>query len=837
MTNEKIKNISNIIRMRILVVSLLLVLLFLFSFFMKVDLFENIYSRTPKGRSQNVNVYFDEIRNGKYNELISKIRVESDKTKRNELKKFLPVVTFGGTFYTRNNEGLKKASGLALLDLDNCKNHNELRDRLTGCNYSYSVFRSPSGNFKVVVKIPIVKDSEEYKARYTSLAKHYKEIVKEDAEIDKTSDLVRLCYLSSDNDIYINDNSETFSEIEIEEIAFTPEIGTITNIPLTDHNEIANRLLIWFKNSHYDPSCRNTSLYKYAISLNTFGVQKSTALNYCLQFEQSGFNSTEIKTIVNSAYKNTGLFGTKFFEDANKKKTLKKFILKGKSNKEIFKEFESENIDKDKLQQEIDVLRNTTDVDIFWTYDDKGKLEVSPHLFKFYLENNQIFKYFPTDSETFTFVKRESNFMEEIYDTNIKDYVLKNLLKENKLDVFDAMAKSPRYFNNEFLSMLDTIDFNTVKDEKDISWLYYKNFALKITKDRIEKIKYDDLDGYVWKSQVIERDYIETDHHDSEYRSFIWYCAGEKTNNYNSLKSVIGYLLHSFKNGANNKSIIFNDEVISDNPNGGSGKSLFCEAIGKIKKTAFIDGKTFDFNKSFPYQTVPINTQLLVFDDVKENFKFENLFSLITQGMTLEYKGQQAIKLNIKDSPKIVITTNYTIKGSGGSFERRKFEIEMSSYFNSEHSPLDEFGRMLFDDWDQEEWARFDKFMINCLQYYLANGLVDFNHKSLELRKIYNETNKQFFEWIEMQGKYKVNERIIKNNFFNQFKNENAPDFDWMKTTHVFTKWLKSYANYKGFDYEENASNGQRWFMFIEKGKSVKFIEEIEEEEDDGFPF
>ena len=158
--------------------------------------------------------------------------------------------------------------------------------------------------------------------------------------------------------------------------------------------------------------------------------------------------------------------------------------------------------------------------------------------------------------------------------------------------------------------------------------------------------------------------------------------SGEDSERYNSFKSVIGYLLHSFKTSANNKAIIFNDEKISDNPNGGR-KGLFWNALAKMKRVASIDGKTFDFGKSFPYQTVSTDTQILVFDDVRKNFNFESLFSLITEGITLEYKGQDAIKLPVEHSPKLVITTNYTVGGVGGSHERRKFEVEMSGYFGS----------------------------------------------------------------------------------------------------------------------------------------------------------
>jgi hypothetical protein len=120
-----------------------------------------------------------------------------------------------------------------------------------------------------------------------------------------------------------------------------------------------------------------------------------------------------------------------------------------------------------------------------------------------------------------------------------------------------------------------------------------------------------------------------------------------------------------------------------------------------------------------------------------KNFDFESLFSIITEGLTIEYKGRDAIKLPVKDSPKVLISTNYTIKADGGSFKRRIFEVELSSYFGTHHTPLAEFGSMLFEDWDEQEWARFDHYMINCLNYYLKNGLVESEAKNLRAKKVY----------------------------------------------------------------------------------------------------
>jgi hypothetical protein len=235
--------------------------------------------------------------------------------------------------------------------------------------------------------------------------------------------------------------------------------------------------------------------------------------------------------------------------------------------------------------------------------------------------------------------------------------------------------------------------------------------------DEVKEIDYMNLNGFIWKNQIINRNYQKVDHHNAEYRRFIWLVAGQNKMRYNSFKSVIGFFLHSYKSAGKNRAVICNDEVISDNPNGGSGKGLFAQALGKMKNLSILDGKQFNFNKSFPFQTVGVDTQILDFDDVAKNFPFENMFSLVTEGITLEKKNKDAIHIPFADTPKILMSTNYTIGGIGGSFERRKFEIEFSSYFNVRYTPADEFGRQLFDDWDDDEWHVFDNYMIQCLHY------------------------------------------------------------------------------------------------------------------------
>lgn len=794
-----------------------------------VDYYKDAYQNTPVGRPKDALFYLDRIRNGESKKTIELVRAELDSKKKAKIKLQLPAVTFAGTFTTRAKDNLKKSSGLAILDFDKLKSYDlvlELKDKLKEDSYIYSTWISPSGDgLKALIKIPSIESNDEYNKYYKSIVKHFQWVNESYGSntIDTSGqDLSRLCFESYDPEIHINLDSDLYVDfIQNELVEINSSLGVITNIPLTDQDQIANRLMVWFKKS-YNGVNRNNSFHKLALAFNDFGVERFIAEKYILANEQKDFDSKEIIALINSAYKHTANFGTKQFEDKSKLKTISNMILVGKTNDYIRKSFPDLNTDK--LDAEIVAQKSKIDVNKFWSHNEEGKLVVSHHKFKFYLENKNFFKHFPIDkSKTFTFITKEGNFVDEVTEFQIKDHVLNELLSSDSLEPFDLVAGSTKSFTPQYLSMLETAKFNIEEDGSDFAILYYRNCVIKVFKDGYQKMSYEDLKGFVWKKQVIDRDFIDADHHDSEFRKFLWLASSQNKNKYESLKSVIGYLMHSYKTSANNKAIIFNDETISDNPNGGSGKSLFWNALGKMKKVSAIDGKTFEFTKSFPYQSVPVDTQLLVFDDVKKNFQFESLFSLITEGITLEYKGQDAIKLPVTKSPKIVITTNYTIGGVGGSFERRKFEVEMSSYFNANHTPLDEFGHMLFDDWDDNEWARFDHFMINCQKFYLEKGLVPFDFTNLEHRKLINETSSEFLEWIG-DGNVQEDHRHIKSVCFENFLQENKDFRSWLKTKR-FTIWIQKYCAYYGKIYTEGNSNGQRWFE-ISSSNEFKKVEE-----------
>jgi len=777
---------------------------------MEISAFKH-WSETHSPITINIQRAFDRIQKGYSKEKINKYR----KTKDKDIKNSLPGYCFSGTFKNRSVDGLINHSGLIVLDFDKLPSKEEtsvLKDSICDIDYVFAAFISPGGlGLKVLIKIP--NDAGNHKLYYNSLFKEFNS-----EYLDKSgSDISRFCYESFDEDIYINKDSKIWDVIEEDDIN---EIGDIDiSVPLTSENQIISNLQRWFDSKFgANKGERNSNIFKFAMALSDFGISKYTTEQHLLQYQTKDFDSKEIQTIIKSAYKRGDInFGTKSFEDKTLSSDIEKMMREGKDLKYIQRRLKEKNVsfadDKHKIEDVIDGIKKTIEVKEFWYYDKNNKIRLSPHKFKFYLEQNNFIKYFPTDSNTFTFIKKDMSMIEETNEKRIKDYVLSDLLNRDKIGFapYDFMAGNPGYFHMNFLSMLDSGKIEIKEDTKDECFLYYKNKAIRITKDSISDIDYLDLKGYVWKNQIIDRDFNGLDHHDAEFRKFVWLISGESVDKYNSFKSVIGYMLHSYKTSSNNKAIIFNDETISENPNGGSGKGLLWNALAKMKKISMIDGKTFDFGKSFPYQTVSTDCQVLVFDDVKRNFSFESLFSVITEGITLEYKGQDAIKIPVEKSPKILITTNYTIGGVGGSFDRRKFEVEMSSFFGAHNTPEDVFGHMLFDDWDSDEWQRFDSFMINCLTYYLNNGLVAHEFHNLKTRKFIKNTSFEFYEWTKNHDTIPFNVRNDKKQLWLAIIEEYQDLKKWL-TQKRFKNWLEEYCKFYDFEYKDGNSNGQRWF-------------------------
>jgi len=783
-----------------------------------ITIFQSIMdTSTPFHRP--VEVILERIKEGTSKEMCTKIRKEKDKDTRNILKQSLPAICFSGTFNKRSDDNIITHSGLICIDFDGFDKKQELQSKkkeLTKDKYTYACFVSPSGNgLKVLVRIP--PEEKKHKNYFLSLQNHYNS-----PHFDKScKNVSRVCYESYDPLIYINPTSKTWTEVIAEEHEQLSNRTSRITIHLEDQQEIVGRLRRWWEVKYpMVNGNRNSNMFILAAALNDFGVNKDVTGFVMYEYETSGFDKKEIDAIIESAYKNTINHGTKFFEDTQRVDHIKNQIQRGVPKKEIRSRLKDANVEDGVIDSVINRIEENNNRKDFWTKSQKGQVSIIHHLFKEFLQEHGFFKFCPSGSKNFVFVKVTNNLIDNTSEDQIKDFVLNYLTKLADLSIYNYFADKTRYFKEDFLNLLSSVDVYFIQDDRKTAYLYYKNCAVKVISNEVKVIDYIDLGGYVWKDQVIDRDFKVCKSHKCDYKTFVSNIAGNSDQRIGSIESTIGFLLHSYKSLGYCPAVILNDEVISDNPEGGTGKGLFVNAISQLKKTVTIDGKGFSFERSFPYQLVSADSQLLTFDDVKKHFEFERLFSIVTEGITLEKKNKDAIMIPFEQSPKIIITTNYAITGKGNSFERRKWELELAQYYTHENTPLKEFGRLLFGDWDEDEWCRFDNYMVNNLKGFLGTGLIQSEYKNLKDRKFIAETDHCFYEWATDKGNavFRYDNTIYKNDLWKDFINE-YPDFGPRAKMSIsrqkFYKWLYAFAIFDtGKEPEEGRDTEGRYIIF-----------------------
>lgn len=773
---------------------------------MKVSVFKELLKSKDTPYIVDIQKIIDRIKVGKSKELIDQIR-----SGRKDLKNQLPCILFAGEFSERNGNSLINHSGLMVVDFDKYPDNETMLDHLELLKQNphfQILFISPSGNgIKGVVRIPVAT-----KESHSKYFKAFQKDFKYDYFDISNSNVDRVCFESYDPNIYVNDKALVFETKLIDEGYSISEKTPL--IPISDEDKIIEKIMSFGWKKDFVEGQRNEFIFDLAGMFAEYGVNQGTTEGYIFNNVVIGdFSEIEMKTTIKSAYRKRQ-FGCKFFEDYQKIDKVKLDLSKGK--KEVLK--------KHGITEDVyDEIKEAEDHDDFWTINDKEKVVINPMRYKIFLERNGFKKYFPSDTQKPTWLYIQSNKVVETSTEKIKDFVLDYLMKRNKNNVWNYCAAFQMLFSENYLLMLESIELMMLKDTKDTSYIAFENGILEVTKDSSKLIDYIDVDGYVWQSQIIPREWSSLEDFENEYKIFI---NNISNNEPIALECVIGYLLSTYKNKMNNKAIILNDEVISDNPEGGTGKGLFVQGIKQIRRVSILDGKTFDDKKSFPYQTVSPETQVLVFDDVIKNFVFENKFSLVTEGMTLERKNKDAIKLKVEDSPKMVISTNYAIKGEGNSHDRRRFEIEIAQYYGKRLTPYDEFGRQLFDDWNLNEFQKFDNYMVYCLQAFLKNGLVPQNAKNIKMRKLIAESCMEFYEFIKEIENVKTNMRLDKQEVYTNFTNE-YKDFQRFLTRKKFNIWVQKYCNFIGAEYQQGNSNGFHWFEIITEEKEELIEEEL----------
>ena len=180
-----------------------------------ITIFKN-FADTTAPKYVEIDYVLESIKNCKIQKQVDELRCETDKKKRNELKKLLPCILFSGTFSKRSDKSIIEHSGYVVLDWDNVTDLEQKKAEIVKNEFIYACFISPSGNgLKAVAKIP--KDIQKHRGYYAGLVRAF-------PELDATSkNESRICYASCDKDIYINTNAIEFTGfVDVKELQKMP---------------------------------------------------------------------------------------------------------------------------------------------------------------------------------------------------------------------------------------------------------------------------------------------------------------------------------------------------------------------------------------------------------------------------------------------------------------------------------------------------------------------------------------------------------------------------------------------------------------------------------------
>jgi len=670
-----------------------------------------------------------------------------DKKKISSLKLNLPYFNMGEFKNNKRNNASFIKTKYFLFDLDNVENLIKLKSIITAKKNVFCCFVSPGGNgLKVIFKLNRVIDSiDDYHKYYESFGMMLQE--EYETKIDLQLDPSRACTISYDQYIYVNHDSEVIDLDKIDIVENNKSPNNTANL-----SEVSDK-------------------YLNILSGVKEGKRRSSTLSLIGLYRNQGFDANyTLKHLLIWNKENDPPLETEEIEEVVTDIYNRPFVKKEKPNKQkpdLFIDFVNLNATAQKDEIELEKYIEFLTRNNFYLLQN----EKSDQLIK--IENGLVYPY--------TFQKLKDFFKKSVSNKKVKRKIISNHRK---------------LFNKEILEFLSLYPGKIGNDTREKVYIYYRNCFVVVSKDTIDiKKDYKQLPNPIWYSEQIERDYKLLDDDKflmSEYLQFLNNACGSEEN-VHSVLTAFGYLLHKFNNPALKKAIILVDgkvQGMSDETNGRSGKTLIAKTLSHYTKNfGEIRGDAENLRSKFRNDGLALDTRIALLQETHKNFDIQRLFDDITEGFTIEKKGQQPFK---NDNVKLVVTTNFVIKQKGSSYRNRIHLIELTSHYNDKHTPEDEFGHLLFHEWTTEEWLKFDNLILASIQLYLQEGLMPCNIANHKIREFIENTSPEFYKFVcELESDVEYSKHKLPSMYMDMFSED--------LTSNQITTWLNKYLKLLGW--------------------------------------
>lgn len=510
---------------------------------------------------------------------------------------------------------------------------------------------------------------------------------------------------------------------------------------------------------------------------------------------------------------------------------------------------------------------------------------------------NRGFGIYKTPQNERRFVNVFNRIVTEINHKDIQEYILSFLEEMNEKHALEMMLKGgTQYLGPNNLNLIYSTFPQFKEPEKDSQYLYFKNVYWKITADGIEEKPIKSLPANIWDNQVVdfEAKYIgksmamferekqgwgplemteEAKRSDwfkfflrtssfhwknvqklfkNEDGTFFWgkepdpqEATDEDLTRFRehmaAKMAATGYILHQYRDYSNLKAIMVMDGLESEvgKSQGGSGKSIWGTSFEHMVPTVVLDGKKKNISDdNFLYDAVDERTQCIVFDDCRVNMDYEHFFSQITRGIQSEKKG---VGKQFLPPVRMIFLTNHAPNMEGNSFERRRFLLGFSDYYNAHRTVADDFGRQLFKEWDYDQWNLFYNWMATCIQFFLKYRLnFPVTGEDLERRKLRQHIGENFMEWMDTfvaDGGVMLNKKLEKMYITNRYLDDYPNDRRFIDPRKMKEKFVK-YAQYSGLEFnpttngERLRTGGKEYFILADENFDASSVKTIEHDSD-----
>ena len=349
-----------------------------------------------------------------------------------------------------------------------------------------------------------------------------------------------------------------------------------------------------------------------------------------------------------------------------------------------------------------------------------------------------------------------------------------------------------------------------------------------ITKEDLSKNEVGDL-YKAYEEKIKNFNGVEPDTH---YRDFITNLSrtsfakqeiNEET--LNRLKLAIGYLCHSYNMPSSRKAVVAVEKFYAgmdrNSADGGTGKSILFKSLrnqyGGLLNYVECNGKEFIKNRhdSFTYAEVQHSTQLVHFADAQsQTFDTERLFNQITDDFSVRKRGGILFTIPSTNAPKLCVSSNAPLKGTGTSFDRRQFIVEVGGYYrdlleNHNITPFTHHGNKHIADieWDSNDWIEYYRFIFECIQLYLSqpNGLPHTRGSAeYDYRKLVEETDSEdMSEWlVEKVKEYQdIGGEFFVEQFYGDCRKANPQETKRIKNNRTLWNYLVLAGRVENLDF------------------------------------